>query len=225
MATARVRGVEAKDEGTSLGQAQKLNFTGSGVTAIVDGGDPTQVNVDIPMPAAGGDNVSVNGVAATDADFDDATPVAPTGGANVTWQKDGLTPTNISAYLSIAALASLLNAQIAEATGDITTASATDVLATGMSITPVAGTYVVVFSCSLETTNAGGVMFGSIYMGGVQVAASEREIDAPGASESSDMTSIALVTVNGAEAIEGRWRRTAGTATMHERQLLILRVA
>lgn len=45
----------------------------------------------------GGDSVSVNGTAATDADFDDATPAAATGTTNVKWQKDSGTPNNISA--------------------------------------------------------------------------------------------------------------------------------
>jgi hypothetical protein len=46
-----------------------------------------------------GDNISVNGTAATDADFDDATPAAPANAINVKWQKDALTPNNLSAYL------------------------------------------------------------------------------------------------------------------------------
>jgi hypothetical protein len=49
--------------------------------------------------AGSGDNISVNGVAATDADFDDSTPAAPANAINVKWQKDALTPNNISAYL------------------------------------------------------------------------------------------------------------------------------
>jgi len=49
--------------------------------------------------AGSGDNVSVNGVAATNADFDDATPAAPANAVNVKWQKDALDPTNISAHL------------------------------------------------------------------------------------------------------------------------------
>ena len=44
----------------------------------------------------GGDNVSVNGVAATDADFDDTTPARPAGTLPILWQKDALTPNNIS---------------------------------------------------------------------------------------------------------------------------------
>ena len=46
-----------------------------------------------------GDNISVNGVAAADADFDDATPAAPASAVNVKWQKDAGTPNNVSAHL------------------------------------------------------------------------------------------------------------------------------
>lgn len=49
--------------------------------------------------AGGGDNVSVNGAAAADADFDSATPAAPANGLNVVWQKDALTPNNVSAHI------------------------------------------------------------------------------------------------------------------------------
>ncbi len=49
--------------------------------------------------AGSGDNISANGTAATDADFDDATPAAPSNAVNVKWQKDALTPNNLSAYL------------------------------------------------------------------------------------------------------------------------------
>jgi len=50
--------------------------------------------------AGGGDNITVNTVAATNADFDDATPAAQAGGVNVAWQKDASAPDNISAYLA-----------------------------------------------------------------------------------------------------------------------------
>jgi hypothetical protein len=46
----------------------------------------------------GGDNVSVNGTGVSDADFDDATPAAPANSLNVSWQRSGTGPTNISAY-------------------------------------------------------------------------------------------------------------------------------
>jgi len=54
----------------------------------------------VAPPGGGGDNISVNGAAAIDADFDDATPAAPAGGVNVKWQKDTAAPDNISAHLA-----------------------------------------------------------------------------------------------------------------------------
>ena len=50
--------------------------------------------------SGGGDSISVNSAAATDADFDDATPAAASGQTNVTWQKDAGTPNNISAQIA-----------------------------------------------------------------------------------------------------------------------------
>lgn len=52
----------------------------------------------------GGTTVTVNGsaLAASTGDLDDATPAAPGDGVNVRWQKDALTPTNISANLQFA---------------------------------------------------------------------------------------------------------------------------
>jgi hypothetical protein len=51
----------------------------------------------------GGDNVSVNGTAATNADFDDATPAAPANAINGKWQKDSSSPNNLSVYVPYAA--------------------------------------------------------------------------------------------------------------------------
>jgi hypothetical protein len=50
-----------------------------------------------------GDNISVNGTAASDADFDNSTPAAPANAINVKWQKDSSTPNNVSAYVPYAA--------------------------------------------------------------------------------------------------------------------------
>jgi len=57
-----------------------------------------------PVAAGGGsgDSISVNGVAATDADFDNTTPAAPASAINVEWQKDSGTPNNISANVPYA---------------------------------------------------------------------------------------------------------------------------
>ncbi|MGH9600943.1 MAG: hypothetical protein ACRD24_01025, partial [Terriglobales bacterium] len=52
--------------------------------------------------AGSGDNITLNGSAVADADFDDATPAAPADGVNLRWQKDAGTPNNLSANLQFA---------------------------------------------------------------------------------------------------------------------------
>ncbi len=76
------------------------NVNGGALT--VDGSKNIVCSDDDGGGGGGGDNVSVNGAAATNADFDDATPAAPGDGVNVRWQKDALDPTNISANLAFA---------------------------------------------------------------------------------------------------------------------------
>lgn len=57
---------------------------------------------------SGGDNITVNGSAATNADFDDATPAAPAGDLNIKWQKDASSPNNISGYVDVSVLEPLI---------------------------------------------------------------------------------------------------------------------
>jgi len=76
-------------DATPAGQQVYLcNAAGNGWNLVGDGG-----------AGGGGDNISVNGTAATDADLDDSTPAAPANAINVKWQKDTGTPNNLSAYV------------------------------------------------------------------------------------------------------------------------------
>lgn len=108
-----------------------------------------------------------------------------------------------------------------------TTTSATDVLMASMTVTPAAGTYVVFFQGSLQHSANDQSIFTSIYSAGVQVAASEREFRRGSAQGNiaASFNGMAIVTVDGAQAIEGRWRTPAATATAFERQLMIIRIA
>ena len=115
---------------------------------------------------------------------------------------------------------------LAEATATTTTTSGSDVLVNSMTLTPAAGTYLVTFSGSVRQSASNDSIFTSIYSGGTQVAASEREFKR-GSNQGNITASFccqAKVTVNGAQAIEGRWRETGGTATMYERTLSIIAV-
>lgn len=120
----------------------------------------------------------------------------------------------------------------AAGTSTITTTSATDVLASGMTLTPAAGTYIAMFSGSLQHSAENQSIFTSIYVGGTQEAASERGwnntdtlFNTNGNLIVSSFASIKRVTVNGSQAIEGRWRTTAATASMFQRTLVLIEVA
>jgi hypothetical protein len=114
---------------------------------------------------------------------------------------------------------------IATATADDTTASTTDVLIVGMTLTPAAGTYLALFSSSfLNSANGASRLFISIWSAAAQVAHSERNIGIAGGSNVPGHTN-AIVTVNGSQAIEARWRAVAGTNTCHQRSLTLIKLA
>lgn len=141
---------------------------------------------------------------------------------------------NAQGQLTAAGTASIsLTTSEVSATADTTTTSSSDVLMNAMTITPAAGTYLVWFSTSLESNSTNSVVRINIYSGGSIVSASERwavpQFSAGGLGGSPSIpipiATQATVTVNGSQAIEGRWRRSAGTATAHQRTLTILKVS
>ena len=113
------------------------------------------------------------------------------------------------------------------ATGSITTASATFAVMTTMTITPAAGTYLCMFSTTVQHTVREQITEVAIYNNAVQIAHSLRD---PGADDQNDpvhhcVHTQALTTVSGSQAIDVRWRRlSGGTSTVLERSLIILRV-
>ncbi len=134
-----------------------------------------------------------------------------------------------------AQLNTILNPATTMVTGagsNVTTTSTTDVLMTGMTITPAAGTYQVNFVTSVTHGTADASVSISIYSGGSILAAStmlaipkvSSSFGAPVAA-TLNHTTMGEVTVNGAQAIEIRWKTSAGTATsVSNRMLLIHRI-
>jgi hypothetical protein len=113
------------------------------------------------------------------------------------------------------------------ATADTTTTSTTDVLIGSMTVTPASGDYFVLFEASIEQGQADKNCHINIYSGGTLVAASDKLFDAAIANEALPVSTMAKVTVNGAQAIEARWRTSNGTSTLtcHVRQLFTLKLA
>jgi hypothetical protein len=102
----------------------------------------------------------------------------------------------------------------ASKTGTTTTTSTTDVLLDGMSITPVAGRYIVSFHTSLSHGTNNANTWASVYVGGVKVTHSEVQFNRANTTIVVLFTiSNVLVEPNGSQAVEIRWRVSAGTGT------------
>lgn len=116
------------------------------------------------------------------------------------------------------------------ATADTTTTSTTDVLINSMTITPVAGDYLVWFSTCVDHSAQSVAVVVSLYVGGSLIVDSVRapvpRFNALGAQSLNPCVAInGKITANGAQAIEVRWKTASGTATAHQRNLMIVRVA
>jgi hypothetical protein len=120
------------------------------------------------------------------------------------------------------------NSTQASATADTTTTSATDVLVNSMTITPGAGDYHIWFSGSVSCSASDSTQNVSLYVNGIQVAHTERQIFSEGSIVGSSFpvaTHAYVAGVGASQAIEVRWRTTAATATMHERTLVVEKVS
>jgi hypothetical protein len=94
-----------------------------------------------------------------------------------------------------------------------------------MTTTPAAGTYLVDFGTWItENTNSSQVTI-SVFVGGTEQLETRRTWGPSSNGSDIGVTSIATVaTVNGAQAIEVRWRVSAGTATATHRTLRTVRI-
>jgi ribosomal protein L21E len=117
-----------------------------------------------------------------------------------------------------------LSQSSATATADAQTSSTTYTLLTGMTITPPAGTYWVKFTSSVRNSSGNQINYQSIFSGGSQVAASEVAARNGTNNADSSVSTQAIVTVNGSQAIEVRVRVSGSTGTWHQRTLVALKV-
>jgi hypothetical protein len=123
----------------------------------------------------------------------------------------------------ISSIENFMNITEITATADFIAAPGAYATISGMTDTPAAGTYMVTFSTSGATSNNGSSIDVAIHVAGVIVQHSERTSDS---NQNKVIHTQALVTVNGAEVVDVQWVLAgAGTATVHERVMLLTRVA
>jgi hypothetical protein len=128
------------------------------------------------------------------------------------------------------ALVSSLAQTLVSAMGSISTASSSFSDMTTMTITPIAGTYMVWLSVEAETAADGGGEI-RIVRGGAEQSNSLREFSIVNSSvvDTATMTgsisTIAVVNVSGSQAIVGQFRSITGTFTVTNRTMMILKVS
>ena len=118
------------------------------------------------------------------------------------------------------------------ATANATTTSSSDAVLTGMTITPPAGTYLVVFSTWVTHSTANSVATFSLYVDTTQKADSIRSVIPLGgvviglSAIDIPVAINGLVSVNGSQAIAVKWNTTGGgTATAHQRTMNIVKLS
>lgn len=111
-----------------------------------------------------------------------------------------------------------------ESTTPFATTSASDVLITGFTVTPQAGTYAIWVNASLQfsTGNAAGSL--TVYKAGISIPDSVRAIQSAGGSTPFSAGSQTIAQVNGSQTIDARVKTSGGTLTANQRSLLLIRL-
>jgi len=105
-----------------------------------------------------------------------------------------------------------------------TTTSNTEVVITGFTLTPEAGTYGVWASAAMQSTASGSTLSGAIYKTGVQVADSERTSRVAAANANIVFSTQSIVQFNGTDTCDMRVSTTSATMTVAQRSLLMIRL-
>lgn len=120
---------------------------------------------------------------------------------------------------------------VTEATSTVTatTTSATFVLIASMQVTPATtGTYLVLFSGSGSVSTNGADVDYSIHNNAVEVAHSRRHLDYNGGGQTANYRSAwhsaAVLSVTGGQSVDVRFRTSAGTLSVYERTLEVIRI-
>ncbi len=115
------------------------------------------------------------------------------------------------------------------ATATASTTSTSYVLITGMTSTPVAGTYSVSFSTTIQGDTAAQDMEVALFQDGNLITHTERSADFESGAQGDDLHypthTQALMTVSGSQAIEARYKTSAGTISAFQRSLFLLQLS
>jgi hypothetical protein len=102
--------------------------------------------------------------------------------------------------------------------------STTDVIVTDMTLTPIAGTYLLIFNSSNSSTNNNALNYVSLYKDAVQIAGSERVTQSVASNFVFQTSTTAVTTFNGVQQLRLYGRVSTGTFTINARTLIALRL-
>lgn len=122
-----------------------------------------------------------------------------------------------------------ISSNLLSATSNTSTGSSSYTQVNSMSNTPAAGTYMVTFSASGKGNSDDQEMQVCLYSGGSAVTHTERDYGYEADSNNNDrrftIHTQAIITVNGSQAIEARYKTNTGTFNIYERSMTLLKVA
>jgi hypothetical protein len=117
----------------------------------------------------------------------------------------------------------IINYNLTSATPFATTSS-TDVLITGMSITPQAGTYAIWYSSTNANTTNNSKNNVTLYKGGSSITDSNRTFQTGSSNMTFQLNTLTVTSCNGSQAIDVRVKTSTGTFTVDGRSLLLIRL-
>lgn len=104
------------------------------------------------------------------------------------------------------------------------TSSTTDVVITGLTVTPQSGTYAVFFNSDATVTQNNANITHTIYKAGAAVTDSIRRTQSVSANFIFQQSSISIVQFNGSQACDVRVKTSQGTLTVNGRTLVLVRL-
>ena len=134
------------------------------------------------------------------------------------------TAAGVWVLLSISSIASGVQAFNVTASSEFSTDSVTDILLTGLSITPSSGTWGVWFSANIVITANNRIAECTVYKDGVAVEDTRRDVQGVGSNYKSNFQTLGIISVNGSQALDIRVNITAGSLNITGRSFLIIRL-
>jgi len=104
------------------------------------------------------------------------------------------------------------------------TSSTTDVVITGMTVTPVSGRYQCLYSSDIIITSNNRISQVVFYADGVAVERSRRRAQGTGSNYRASHNMVSEITVNGSQAIDVRVNIDSGSVDINQRRMILARL-